>query len=66
MKALVWIDMILGLWFLLLFITSFIQRTNKYPKIWQGYTQWGWQMAYGCISLVMIFLSIAGFYKYYL
>ncbi len=66
MKILVWIDMLLGMWFLLLFVTSFLPRVNKYPKVWQGYVHWGWKIAYGCISILMILLSIGTFYKYYL
>ena len=69
MKALVWIDMGLAMWFILLFCTSFL-KTSKDSKhecrVWRGFNNLGWRIVYGLVSTLMIFVTIIGLYKYYL
>ncbi|KKK78505.1 hypothetical protein LCGC14_2842860 [marine sediment metagenome] len=69
MKVLVWIDMGLAIWFALLFCTSLLKTSkgSKYEyRIWRGFNNLGWRIAYGCVAMLMIFLSINLLYEYYL
>ena len=69
MKILVWIDLGLAMWFIFLFCTSFLKasKDSKHEyRMWRGFNNLGWRITYGLVSMVMIFATIIGFYKYYL
>ena len=66
MKVLVWIDLILALWFVWLFCTSFLERTKESEKMFIGFKNRGWRITYGLVSMFMIFVTITGLYEYYL